>query len=32
LHLQYECLRYAITLTRVPHTPSEEKSGLVRFE
>jgi len=26
LHLQYECVRYAITLTRAPHTPSEKMS------
>jgi len=25
LRLQYECVRYAITLTRAPHTPSEKK-------
>ena len=26
LHLQYECVRYAITLTRAPQTPSEKMS------
>ena len=26
LHLQYECLRYVITLTWTPHTPSEKMS------
>ena len=25
LHLQYECVRYAITLTWAPHTPGTEK-------